>query len=228
MAELSQCGFADPYTCGVPASALHLVRHGEVFNPGGVLYGRLDGFGLSDRGHRMAAVAAESLADRPIVRLVASPLQRTQESARPWSEAFALPIDREPRVIEPWNLFEGKVVRFGPTILRDRSAWPLLRRPLQPSWGEPYTQISQRMMAAIGEAYDSVDGGEVVIVSHQLPIWTVHRQVTGKPLYHDPRKRRCALSSITTLQRRDGRFVETAYADPAAALGVDAVDTGAV
>ncbi|THG31061.1 histidine phosphatase family protein [Naasia lichenicola] len=212
----------------MPAAAIHLVRHGEVFNPGGVLYGRLDGFGLSERGHRMAAAAAESLLGRPITRLVASPLQRTQESAAPWAERFELPIDREPRVIEPWNLFEGKVVRFGPTIVRDRSAWPLLRNPLQPSWGEPYIQISARMLAAIADAYDSVDGGEVVIVSHQLPIWTVHRQVTGRPLYHDPRKRRCALSSITTLERRGGRFVETAYADPAAAIGVGAIDTGAV
>jgi len=204
------------------------VRHGEVFNPGGVLYGRLDGFGLSERGHKMAAAAAESLAGRPISRLVASPLQRTQESAAPWAERFGLAIDREPRIIEPWNLFEGKVVRFGPTIVRDRSTWPLLRNPLQPSWGEPYAEISGRMLAAIAEAYDSVESGEVVLVSHQLPIWTVHRQVTGKPLYHDPRKRRCALSSITTLERHSGRFVETRYADPAAVLGAGAVDTGAV
>jgi broad specificity phosphatase PhoE len=67
----------------------------------------------------------------------------------------------------------------------------------------------------------------VVIVSHQLPIWMVHRSVVGAPLAHDPRHRRCALSSVTTFAIRQGRVVETGYEDPAGALLVGAVDQGA-
>jgi broad specificity phosphatase PhoE len=66
---------------------------------------------------------------------------------------------------------------------------------------------------------------DVVIVSHQLPIWMVHRSVVGAPLAHDPRHRRCALSSVTSFAIRDGRVVETGYEDPAA--GIAAVDQGA-
>ena len=45
----------------MPADLVHLVRHGEVHNPAHVLYGRLEGFGLSDLGHRMAAAAVTAL-----------------------------------------------------------------------------------------------------------------------------------------------------------------------
>ena len=33
---------------------IHLVRHGEVHNPEGILYGRMPGYGLSQRGFEMA------------------------------------------------------------------------------------------------------------------------------------------------------------------------------
>lgn len=204
------------------------MRHGEVHNPTGVLYGRIDGFGLSELGAKMADTAAASFAGRPITKLIASPLQRTQESAAPWSERFGLDIATEGRVIEPWNKFEGTRVRFGPAMLRQPGLWRWVSNPMQPSWGEPYIDIADRMLAAISDAYDSVDDGEVVIVSHQLPIWMVHRRLVGDRLYHDPRRRRCSLSSITTLEKQSGRFVETAYSDPAASLASGAVDEGAV
>ncbi|MFD1715272.1 histidine phosphatase family protein [Amnibacterium flavum] len=210
------------------ASAIHLVRHGEVFNPTGVLYGRIEGFGLSELGTRMAAKSAESFAGRDVRRIVASPLQRTRESAAPWSTGFGLDVDIDERIIEPWNRFEGTKVRFGPGVLGKPEVWQWVRNPFLPSWGEPYVEIANRMMAAIDEAYESVDGGEVVLVSHQLPIWMVHRHLAAERLYHDPRRRRCSLSSITSLTKRDGTFVETGYSNPAASLAIAATDTGAV
>ena len=60
---------------------VHLMRHGEVHNPLGVLYGRIAGYHLSDLGHEMAAKVADSLKDHPITHLVASPLERAQETA---------------------------------------------------------------------------------------------------------------------------------------------------
>jgi len=212
----------------VSASAIHLVRHGEVHNPTGVLYGRIEGFGLSDLGKKMAAAAADSLADRPIQRIVSSPLQRTRESSAPWVERFGMDPVIDERIIEPWNRFEGTKVRFGPSMLNNPQAWPWVSNPFRPSWGEPYVEIAARMLAAITEAHESVADGEVVLVSHQLPIWTVHRFLRGERLYHDPRRRRCALSSITTLEKRAGSFLEVGYDDPAAPLAVAAVDEGAV
>ena len=210
------------------ASALHLVRHGEVDNPGRVLYGRLPGFRLSDLGQRMAQSAADALQGSPVRRVIASPLQRTQESAAPIAAAFGLEVETDERIIEPFNRFEGKRFEFGPSLLSNPEAWPWVSNPFRPSWGEPYVDIATRMLAAISDAYESVDDGEVVLVSHQLPIWMVHRSLRGERLYHDPRRRRCSLSSITTLQKRGERFVEVDYSDPAAALAAAAVDEGAV
>jgi broad specificity phosphatase PhoE len=211
----------------VPADLIHLVRHGEVFNPDHVLYGRLENFGLSDLGKQMAKAAADSKIGHPITRLYASPLQRAQESAAPWSANFGLVPLIDERLIEPWNLFEG-TAGFGAKALRNPRLWPKLRNPFQPSWGEPYTLIAARMLDMIETAWNETESGEVALVSHQLPIWMVHRKLAGERLFHDPRKRRCSLSSITTLARDGDRFVEVDYQDPAAALQSSAIDLGAV
>jgi broad specificity phosphatase PhoE len=217
----------------VPADLIHLVRHGEVFNPTGVLYGRLPEFHLSELGRRMAKAAADSLAGRPITRVTASPLTRTVESAQPWLDEFHLALDIDDRLIEPSNTFEGtnvrRALRSNPLLIRR------LINPWKPSWGEPYLSIATRMMAAVASAHASVDQGEVVLVSHQLPIWMVARTVQGKPLATDPRHRRCTLSSITTVAwdpraGRDGSgaFAEVDYQEPAAALLAESIDLGAV
>jgi broad specificity phosphatase PhoE len=215
----------------VPASLIHLVRHGEVFNPDRVLYGRIPGFGLSELGKRMAQESADSKVGHPITRLYASPLQRTQESAAPWSTNFGLEINTDERLIEPWNRFEGKTFEFGPAVLTRPRSWPWVVNPFKPSWGEPYVSIAARMLAAVEDAWNETESGEVALVSHQLPIWMVHRALAGQHLYHDPRRRRCALSSITTLTRDESAatgFVEVDYQDPAADLQASAIDQGAV
>lgn len=210
------------------ATQIHLVRHGEVFNPEHVLYGRLPNFGLSELGKKMAEAAAGDLLSRgrKYGLLVASPLQRTQESAAPIAALLSRKPVLDDRVIEPWNHFEGKRMK---TAVLNPANWAALRDPKLPSWGEPYGSIVTRMMQAITDAYeDTPNGHDAVIVSHQLPIWMVHSHLTGLPLAHNPSKRRCALSSITTLEYRDGRFVEVDYRDPAASLAAGSVDVGAV
>lgn len=209
----------------MPADLIRLVRHGEVHNPEGILYGRIPGYHLSELGRKMADVAAQSLAGHPITALYASPLQRTQESAQPWSERFALPIITEDRIIEPANWFEGKIMR---RAVRQPSSWSQFRNPFKPSWGEPFAAVEARMFAAIGDAWAAVDGGEVVMVSHQMPIVMVARSVASRTLFHDPRKRRCTLSSITTLARDGDRFVEVDYQEPAKELLASSIDSGAV
>lgn len=216
------------------ASLIHLVRHGEVFNPDGVLYGRIPGFHLSELGASMAAAAAAHLAGRPLAALYSSPLQRAQESAAPWASAFGLEIRTEDRLIEPTNKFEGGTLEFGPSLLRHPHTWPWIVNPFKPSWGEPFASVAARMIAAIDDASAGADGGEVVMVSHQMPIVMVQRAVAGKKLWHDPRQRRCTLSSITSFERIDQvapgspRYREVDYQEPATALLARAVDTGAV
>lgn len=217
------------------ANQIHLVRHGEVFNPDRVLYERIPGFGLSELGSAMAGTAAADmkLRRRPVTRLVASPLQRTQESALPFAKLFDLAIESDERVIEPVNAFAGKHMRGANSALKDPANWRFLLNPFRPSWGEAYRSIADRMLEAMTEAALSVETGDVVIVSHQLPIWMAHRAVARKPFIHDPRHRRCALSSITTFELVDASrpelgFREVAYSNPARVLNENALDVGAV
>lgn len=214
----------------MPAEQIHLVRHGEVFNPQGVLYGRLPGYGLSDLGREMAEAAANDLVSRgrAVSSVVSSPLQRTQQSAEPIAAAFELEPTLDDRIIEPTNRFEGMRMHGRDSALRDVRNWSFLVNPWEPSWGEPFRSIATRMLHAMTDAADSIESGDVVLVSHQLPIWMAHRRVTGKSLAHDPRRRRCALSSITTFERRNGRFVEVGYRDPAVRFSAQATDLGAV
>lgn len=209
----------------MPADLIRLVRHGEVHNPEGILYGRIPGYHLSELGHRMADAAAASLVGHPVTALYASPLQRAQESAKPWSERFGLPIVTEERIIEPHNWFEGTSVK---RAVRHPKAWWQLRNPMLPSWGEPYRSVEARMLDAITDAWAAAEGGEVVMVSHQMPIVMVARSVKDLRLPHNPSKRRCTLSSITTLAREGGRFVEVDYQEPARELLATAIDSGAV
>lgn len=222
----------------MPAEVVHLVRHGEVNNPDRILYGRLDGFGLTPRGDQMAQTVAKYFAGRPISAVVASPLLRAQQTATPIASVHGLDVTTDERLIEGTNIFEGTRVTTK-ALMRNPSVWPRLWNPFRPSWGESYQSIAARMMAAIADAASGHDG-EVVVVSHQLPIWMAHRHVTGAALVHSPKSRRCTLCSVTSFERIPGSgsqhskvsgpgpWREVAYAEPAAALLADAVDLGAV
>jgi len=211
----------------VPAELVHFVRHGEVDNPGRVLYGRLDGFGLSERGRNMAARSAGALATRPISRILSSPLERALESAKPLADRTGLAIEVDERLNEGMNVFQGTRLSFG-RVLSEPSLWPALRNPWKPSWGEAFRDISTRVLDVADEAWESVEGGEVVLVSHQVVIWIFHRSAAGIPLPHLPNQRRCSLSSITSFRKVGTRWKEESYREPAADLLDAALDQGAV
>lgn len=199
-------------------TVVHLVRHGEVENPDGVLYERLDGFELSDRGHQMAAATAQALTQHDISRVIASPLTRAQQSASHLADAAGLLIDVDDRIIEASNVFAGKRVSVGDGALRDPRNWRHLRNPFLPSWGEPYEEVANRMKRAIVDARDQSIGREVVLVSHQLPIWVARLDAENRRFAHNPRARQCTLSSVTSLVFDGPRLMAIEYLEPAAHL----------
>lgn len=211
----------------MPATRIHLIRHGEVHNPSGVLYGRLPHFRLSERGHEMARRAAEELkaSGVKIGALYTSPLLRTQESASHIEKLFGVDAKTDERLIEPYNIFEGRKLSARTVAIRPHLVYHL-RNPYSPSWGESYVAIVARMVEAMNELAAKTNDGDLVLVTHQLPIWITHRHLAGLRLAHNPSKRRCALSSITTFELTKDGFVEKDYKDPAASLL--SVDKGAV
>jgi len=208
---------------GPSRTVVHLMRHGEVFNPTGVLYGRLPGFRLSEAGESMARTAAAWFAQRDVTHLVASPLERAQQTAQPIADTLGLAIATDERLIEAGNSFEGETFGVGDGSLKHPGNWWRLRNPWKPSWGEPYREIAARMLGAVATARDAARGHEAVCVSHQLPVWTVRLHLEGRSYAHDPRKRQCGLASVTSLVYAGDRLVRLEYAEPAGATDPDAV-----
>ncbi len=199
-------------------TTVHMLRHGEVYNPNKILYGRLPGFHLSELGTQMAKAAAETLAEHDVTYVVASPLERAQETAAPIAAEFGLEVATDTRLIEAGHFFEGKNVSVGDGSFRNPRNWWVLRDPITPSWGEAYLVIAQRMFAAVQAARVAAEGHEAVCVSHQLPIWTLRRYVEKKRLWHDPRRRQCGLASLTSFRFEDAKVVGIDYTEPAAHL----------
>ncbi|XVV08084.1 histidine phosphatase family protein [Actinosynnema sp. CA-248983] len=194
-----------------------MLRHGEVHNPTGILYGRLPGFKLSERGQKQALTVAEHLRDHDITHVVASPLDRAQQTAAPIADSHRLELATDDRLIEADNQFEGLKVAVGDGALRSPKHWPKLVNPFRPSWGEPYLEIAHRMLGAVQRARLAAEGHEAVCVSHQLPIWTLRRFLEGKRMWHDPRRRECSLASLTSLVFEGEELVKIVYTEPVGA-----------
>jgi broad specificity phosphatase PhoE len=194
-------------------TVVHLLRHGEVFNPDGILYGRLPGYHLSANGRLMAAAAADYFAARPVAAVFASPLERAQETATPVAERLGVEIVTDDRLIESGNVLEGKSVTLAQLALNPVN-WRYLWNPFLPSWGEPYPQVVARMRQVIDRAREAGRGREAVCVSHQLPIWVSRLAAENRRLWHNPNSRQCALGSVTSLTFDGDRLTGVSYAVP--------------
>ena len=201
------------------SSTVHVLRHGEVENPKKILYGRQPGWYLSSRGQEMAATLGEWSKSIDLGALHVSPLQRAQETAAPIAAAHKIAITTDERLIEAANIFEGKSFELGSGVLKHPSSWRHLYNPWKPSWGEPYVEQINRMLAAIFAAKDAANGKDAICVSHQLPIWILRSAIENRRLFHDPRKRECTLASVTSIHFDDeGVISGLSYSEPAAHL----------
>lgn len=199
-------------------TVVHVLRHGEVYNPSKILYGRLAGYRLSELGVQMAKAAAAALADHDVTYVVASTLERAQQTAEPFAAQYGLPIAVDDRLIESENFFEGLTFGVGDGALKHPRNWWVLRNPFRPSWGEPYRAVAKRMFDAVMAAREHAEGHEALCVSHQLPIWILRCHVENRRLWHDPRRRECSLASLTSFHFVDTEIVKVEYSEPAAHL----------
>ncbi|ORV89636.1 histidine phosphatase family protein [Mycolicibacterium iranicum] len=202
-----------PGAGGANQTIVHVMRHGEVHNPDKILYGRLPDYHLSERGQAQARAVADWLSLRDITHVVASPLERAQETAAPIAAHKGLVVNTDHELIESENIFEGQKVSPGDGALRDPRNWWHLRNPRTPSWGEPYRNIAARMRRAVYRAREAAEGHEAVCVSHQLPVETLRRAMTDKQLHHFPTRRMCNLASVTSFYFYGDSFVGWGYAE---------------
>jgi broad specificity phosphatase PhoE len=201
----------------VPETVVHLVRHGQVENPRRVLYGRLPGYHLSARGQAQAELLAGHFAGARLAAVLASPLERAQQTAAPIAAAHGLEVRTDLRLIENSTIFEGAAGNLAWYILRHPKLWWKLRDLRAPSWGERNVDMVERVHAVVDAAREEFAGRQVVLVSHQGPIWVARLAFERRRLSHWPGRRRCTLASVTTLTFDGDQLTGVGYAEPAAA-----------
>jgi broad specificity phosphatase PhoE len=197
------------------SGTLHLVRHGEVENPKGVIYGRLPGFNLSARGQQQAVEAGEHLAGADVGVIASSPLERAQETARAIAVHHGVEVVTDDRFIESATTFEG-IGRTLWTFATSPRHWWRLRNPWLPTWGESFSEIRSRVLSGVVDALDKADGKEVVVVSHQTPVLVVRLALARRTVPPWLSGIPCQTGSVTTIVVEDGRIVRGSYFVPAA------------
>jgi len=158
-----------------PPTLVLFVRHGQTPTTGKVLPGRARGLTLSDKGQQQAERAAERIAalqtdERKIAAVYASPLERTQETAKPIARALGLRVRRNQGLLEAdfgdWTGAELKRLYKKPewrTVQRNPSGF---RFP----GGESFTEMQARICGAVDRLRVAHPGETVVAVSHADPI----------------------------------------------------------
>jgi broad specificity phosphatase PhoE len=201
---------------------LHLIRHGEVFNPEHVCYADLPGFDLSPLGCRQAEDAAAYVAaTAPEALLVTSPLDRALQTAEIVAGVLGVPAVADDRLVD-WRLTS----RWAGVVweeLPDRFPGELdayLTHPHDlPFSPESIGEAAHRMAAAVDDLERDHPGSTAVVVSHQDPIQALRLRLTGRPLsgLAEAKPRH---AEVVTLRRtrsgwvEEGRWAPEAAADP--------------
>lgn len=147
---------------------LFLIRHGTTTTSGKTFAGRSD-VPLNDEGRQMARDIMRQLAERPVERIVASPLSRAVETARPLAERLGLDIEQDPRLLEfDFGDYEGRAKTELGLKLRKTHA----HRPVP--GGEALIDVWHRAGDFIESLHPT--GAHVAVVGH---FW-VNRMIYGR------------------------------------------------
>jgi broad specificity phosphatase PhoE len=184
-----------------------------VANPKNVIYGRLPGYNLSEKGQAQAERTGEHLSGNDIGTIWASPLERAQETAAAINAHHNLEIFTDERLIESGTTLEG-VGRTLRAIATSPKFWWELRNPWKPSWGESFSEIKARMMSAVEDAVTAAGGKEVVIVSHQTPVLVARLALAKRRVPPWLGGVPCTTGSVTTMVLEDDRVVSANYFEP--------------
>ncbi|GAB4429292.1 MAG: histidine phosphatase family protein [Anaerolineae bacterium] len=170
-------------------TTLHLVRHGEVYNPLRQYYGRLPGFRLSENGLAQARVTAHKLGQHSnsIAAVFSSPMERTTETATEiLKQLNGQTLQISELLNEVYSPFDGQPI----AVLVERN-WDLYSGT-QPPFEQP-ADILGRAKAFIAQVRKEYAGGDVVAVTHgdfvaAVMLWSLGQPMTPehkKPLYRD-------------------------------------------
>ena len=160
-------------------------------------------------GTSRQAHSTRETADAILIELNALRAERGQEQ---------LELLTDKRLIEAGNEFRGKRIGHGDGALWKPENLKLVRNLWRPTWGESYRSIASRVQDFALEKVDEHPGEQIVVVSHESPIWSYrHMLETGHP-EHNMLLRKTALASVTsiTYDNETHEVLGITYADPVA------------
>jgi broad specificity phosphatase PhoE len=167
---------------------LVLVRHGQTdFNVQHRLPGQLPGIPLNEQGKREAAATAQALAALPISALIASPLERTMETASYLNERRGLDIRQDADLLDTdYGRFSGQ--SWDDLDQRDRAWARFTSDPLHaPKGVESFAHVQQRAVRAAERWRQAGDVGEwVALVTHADLVKLIVAHYVGVPLAYVP------------------------------------------
>lgn len=193
---------------------LYLVRHCEVENPRGLLYGHLPNFPLSSRGIRQAQALGGKLANSGARRIYTSPLERAQQTAAIIHRQ--LPASE---VVTTSNLVEAEFGRYLQGISLRQIPW---RRPLwwlHMVWpgllpnDETVSAMAARVDVPLQRHLTEFPGESCICVSHGDPIqafWIRHRGRRRWALH----RLQCAKGAMLCLDYRGTHLTAVRYIPP--------------
>ena len=193
------------------------MRHADVENPQGVIYGHLPGFRLSQLGRAQAEAVGQSLRDRGIRRIVHSPLDRARETAEIVNAQLPSPVplipEPELREAEFGRYLQG-VRRWQVPLRRPRFFMHKLRRGALPG-DESIETLGRRVLDVAQRVARSHPDEVSLLVSHADPLQAAWILLDGRPqtereMYH----RQVGKAAILDLEMDGDRVVSTRYIPP--------------
>ncbi len=182
------------------------MRHADVENPQGVIYGHLPGFGLSQLGRAQAVAVGQSLRDAGVRRIVHSPLDRARETAEIINAQLPAPVPLIPepalREAEFGRYLQG-VPRWQIPVRRPRFFMHKLRRG---------SQAGDESIETLGRRAREHPGEVSLLISHADPLQAAWILLDGRPqtereMYH----KQVGKAAILELDFDGDRVVSTRY-----------------
>ncbi|MEK7572106.1 MAG: histidine phosphatase family protein [Patescibacteria group bacterium] len=161
-------------------TTIYLIRHGEVENPEQILYGRLSGYGLSQKGRREISQTANFLQDKNITTLYSSPLERAKESMEIIKEKLSLPtVILDENLLEVKTSFQGQPLEL---LRKTNSDFDWFFPPYRQENDETMEQIRDRMLLFLAEMDKKYPGQTIAVLSHGDPLMIVKAAIEKRPM----------------------------------------------
>jgi probable phosphoglycerate mutase len=161
----------------------YLIRHADVENPHGILYGHLEGFPLSALGRAQASAIGERLRTSGVTRIVHSPLARAVETARLIDEELApkVPLEPDPELREAEFSRYLQGVPYWQIPVR-RPLWLVhkVRRGILPG-DESIEAMGRRVLDVVRRLAREHPGETIAVISHADPLNAAWILLDGRP-----------------------------------------------